>query len=81
MKEKIERLSLSPFLITTIRSQKNLGQMKNFINNLRTQLTSNEMLSTQQLYFVKGGDGEDLRRDLANFIATATTFIETAIKT
>lgn len=37
--------------------------MKNSINNLSNQLTSREKLSTQQMAAIKGGDGEDLRRD------------------
>lgn len=37
--------------------------MKNSINNLKTQLTSREKLSIQQLFAIKGGDGEDIRRD------------------
>jgi hypothetical protein len=35
--------------------------MKNSINNLRNTLTSRELLSTQHLCLIKGGDGEDIR--------------------
>ena len=36
--------------------------MKNSINNLRNQLTPKEKLDNLQLTAVKGGSGEDLRR-------------------
>ena len=36
--------------------------MKNSINNLRNTLTSRETLTNQELFAIKGGEGEDLRR-------------------
>jgi hypothetical protein len=35
--------------------------MKNSINNLRNTLSNRELLSTQHLCLIKGGDGEDIR--------------------
>ena len=37
--------------------------MKNSINNLRNTLTSREKLSVQHLAAIKGGDGEDIRKN------------------
>lgn len=37
--------------------------MKNSINNLKIQLTPAEELTITQLCAIKGGGGEDIRRD------------------
>jgi hypothetical protein len=37
--------------------------MKRTINDFRTIFSVNEILTPQQISLIKGGDGEDLRRD------------------
>jgi hypothetical protein len=60
--------------------------MKNLsINELKNLLSSREQLAPIQLFSIKGGDGEDLRRDTTSSLrmvttTTTTTAVTTTIK-
>ena len=59
---------------------KNFETMKLSINELRNQLTSRELLAPIQLFAIKGGDGEDLRRS-ASFMTSTATILGTTTTT
>jgi hypothetical protein len=57
--------------------------MKRTINDFRAMFSANEILTTQQISFIKGGDGDDLRRDTFRILTgsgTTTTTTTTTTK-
>ncbi len=47
--------------------------MKRTINDFRALVSANEILTTQHISLIKGGDGDDLRRDSFRIMTGGTT--------